>query len=113
MQKFKAIITGHPKHPTLGFPVVEVAVAGFPGVILLDVPAAYTLAQEIIFTAGMVTRGVQIQTGIGPQGETEGDGGKEESDNKEEKGPEDKDAARLERNEDPLEHDEDPLERLF
>ena len=95
MQKFKAIITGHPKHPVLETPVVEIAVAGFPGGIFLDVPAAHTLAQEIAFAAGMVARGFPIQTGIGPQGETEGDESKKESDSEGEKGPEDEDVGRL------------------
>lgn len=95
MPKFKAIITGHPRHPVLETPIVEIAVAGFPGAILLDIPAAYTLAQEIMFAAGMVTRGVQIQTGIGPTDETGGDEAKKESDSTEEKGPEDKDVEDL------------------
>ena len=95
MKKFKAIITGHPKHPVLGFPVIEIAVSGSPGAILLDIPSAHTLAQEIAFAAGMVSRGAQVQTGIGPEDETEGDESKKESDSKEEKGPEGEDVGRL------------------
>ena len=97
MKKFKAIITGHLKHPVLETPVIEIAVSGFPGAILLDIAAAHTLAQEIAFAAGMVARGAAIQTGIGPKDEGEDNESKEENDSGDvkEKGPEDEDVGRL------------------